>query len=98
MPVRPSKDPTEESLSHHGETGALMDLEVAEEEVDTEMMRGSPGESQGRQEEGEGGSDTEEGEDVIEARVAKGKKSPKDPTKRERERERRARAHTYAVP
>ena len=65
MPVRPSKDPTEESLSHHGETEALMDLEVAEEEVDTEMMRGSPDESQGRQEEGEGGSDTEEGEDVM---------------------------------
>ena len=47
MPVRPSKDPTKESLSHHGETEALMDLEVAEEEVDAEMKRGPPGESQG---------------------------------------------------
>ena len=84
MPVRPSEDPIRESLSHHGETEALMDLEVTEGEVEADMRHDLPDETQREMEEGGSRDEAEEEDEVTEARVARGKKSPKDPTKKEK--------------
>ena len=74
MPVSPNEERSSESLSHNGETVAAVDRDTA---------MGSMARKEA--EDDDGGDDTEEDDEVMEARVAKGRKSPLDPTRKERE-------------
>ena len=91
MPVRPSSEQSSESLSHDGETAITMGATAQP------PGGGIPGGSRR-----EVGSDDDEGgtgddDAVVEARVARGKKSPKDPTRKEKERSTSSRTCHFAV-
>ena len=85
MPVSPNSERVSESLSHHGETEALMDLDTTEGNVAQAPGRDIPEGTRREVESDDGGDDTGDDDDVMEARVARGSKSPKDPTRKERE-------------
>ena len=72
MPVSPKDQPMEEGLSRNGETA---DGGGRGAEAEEKVERGSEQEDEEGEVEGEG----------EEARVSLGKKSPKDPTRRQRE-------------
>ena len=79
MPVRPSSEQNSESLSHDGET-AITTGSTAQAPGDS-----IPEETRRDVETDDGEEDAEYDEAVLEARVAIGRKSPKDPTRKERE-------------
>ena len=87
MPVSPNSERVSESLSHHGETEALMDLDIAEGNGAQAPGRDTPEETRREVESEDGGDDTGDDDDVMEARVARGSKSPTDPTKEREESE-----------
>ena len=84
-PVRPKSEQSSESLSHHGETAAVMDLEITTGNGAQAPGGDFPEETRREERSDDDEGDTGEEDEVEEARVAKGKRSPKDPTKKERE-------------
>ena len=91
MPVRPKGRPTNEGLSYNGETAESGDEKIAGDAVAQSDGCVLP-DAASRMEEGpdEGGSadeDEREGdkEEGGEARASVGKRSPKDPTRKQRE-------------
>ena len=85
MPVSPNEERSSESLSHNGETVAVVDRDIAMGNDAQAPGRGIPEDARKEVEDDDGEDETGDEDEVIEARVAKGKKSPKDPTKEERE-------------
>ena len=87
MPVSPSREQKNESLSQDGETEVPRDQEITMGDaaqapghsVPVEIRRGAADADDDDEE------DEEVEEGVEEARVATGRKSPKDPTRKERE-------------
>ena len=90
MPVRPSKEPDNGSLSHNGETGDSQSQDATMGDVAQAPGHSIPAVARGAAMGTENDSaeeDEDEGveEENNEGRVAMGGKSPKDPTKKERE-------------
>ena len=85
MPVSPNREQSSESLSHNGETVAVKDQEINTGEGAQAPARGIPEDIRREVESDDGGDDTGDDDGVMEARVARGKKPPKDPTRKERE-------------
>ena len=85
MPVSPSSEQKSESLSHDGETEVAKDQEITMGEEAQAPGHSIPAETRREVDSIDGGDKTKDDEGVEEARVAIGKKSPKDPTKKERE-------------
>ena len=82
MPVRPSSELRGESLSHDGETEVSQGQDAAM--GDDSVLAATQSEAADT----DGDDDAEEEEvegEVTEARVAIGRKAPKDPTKKEKE-------------
>ena len=85
MPVSPSEEQISESLSHNGETEAVKDQEITTGRETQAPGESIPAETRSEMESIDGGGDTNGEEEVKEARIAIGRKSPKDPTRKERE-------------
>ncbi len=86
MPVRPSSEQNSESLSHDGETPiTTSSVAISGDAGLTAPGDSSPEETRREVESDDGGDDTGDDDDVMEARVARGSKSPKDPTRKEKE-------------
>ena len=85
MPVSPNSEQSSESLSHNGETVAVKDQEITTGDGAQAPGCGIPEDTRREVESDDGGDDTGDDDGVVEARVARGKKSPKDPTRKERE-------------
>ena len=85
MPVSPNSEQSSESLSHDGETVARKDQEITMGDGAQAPGHGIPDETRKEVDSDDGGDDSGDDDGVVEARVAKGKKSPKDPTRKERE-------------
>ena len=83
MPVRPNIEQSSESLSHDGETVARKDQEITMGGGAQAPGRGIPDETRREVDSDDGGDDSGDDDGVVEARVAKSKKSPKDPTKKD---------------
>ena len=86
MPVSPKEQPTKEGLSYNGETaesGKQTEVVDAVGQMDGCALPGETGAME--QEKVEGVSDYEDEEGEEEARASVGKKSPKDPTRKQRE-------------
>ena len=86
MPVSPNEERSSESLSHNGETVAMVDQDITTGDGAQAPGRGTPEDARKEVENDDGEDETGGEDEVKEARVAKGKKSPKDPTRKERER------------
>ena len=90
MPVRPSKEPNDGSLSHNGETGDSQRHDTTMGDVAQapghNILAVALGEAMGAENDS-AEEDEDEGveEENNEGRVAIGRKSPKDPTKKDRE-------------
>ena len=84
MPVSPNREQSSESLSHNGETVAMEDQDVTTGGGAQAQGRGIPEDARREVESDDGEDETGDDDGVKEARVAKGKKSPKDPTRKER--------------
>ena len=85
MPVSPNSEQTSESLSHNGETEAVKDQEITMGNDAQAPGHSIPEEARSEVDSVDCGGNTEDEEGVKEARIAIGKRSPKDPTRKERE-------------
>ena len=84
MPVSPNSEQSSEGLSNDGETVARKDQEIIMGSGAQAPGRGIPEDTRSEVESVDGGDAKGDDNGVKEARVAKGKKSPKDPTRKER--------------
>ena len=85
MPVSPNSELSSESLSHDGETVARKDQDVTMGGGAQYPGRSIPDETRREADSDEVGDDSGDDDEVVEARVARSRKSPKDPTKKEKE-------------
>jgi hypothetical protein len=98
MPVRPSSEQSSESLSHDGETAITTGGVVISDDVGPAAPGDSTPEETRRDVESDGEDrDAEDDDAVMEARVAIGRNSPKDPTRKERERSTKSHTCHFAV-
>ena len=85
LPVSPNSEQVSESLSHNGETAAMKNQEITMGDGAQAPGHGIPEDTRSEVESVDGGDDTGEDDRVKEARVAKGKKSPKRVRRKRRE-------------
>ena len=85
MLVSPSEEQRSESLSHNGKTEVVRDQGITRGRETQAPGESIPAETRSEVDSVDGGGDTNDEEEVKEARIAIGRKSPKDPTRKERE-------------